>query len=435
MKKLIVLLFSCVISPSLFSNDKPLDGFNVIVKDLMAAGKTVRISPFKGIGAVTVNLCFKNAGEKLSPKTKECLVALLAKAMGEATQSRSRAQLLAYGRKHNVHVAFSSSDDNFIITGKCPSHKLVELFTIIKDILFYSRFHDADLIRFKNEMIAGTLQAMQSPETQLGELMKSVMLKDHPYGTLQKTYLASLKNIGTKDLISYIKTYFTQENLIVSACGDIDETILITQVSEVVKALPKIFKPPLPATVHVAGPYQKYAQTFPVPQTVIQLVHEGIGPNHPDFFALQIVMGCLSNVDGVLWKKVRTEKGLTYGIGAGFSMQDHYNTFNIVTSTQTKNVEQTLAAIKEILADVYKNGFSADLVEIIKKSFLGNYKRSFSSTALIATRLTNYQLNNRPIDFHQTLIEKISNLTVDEVNEAFKRFMKPDQFVIFTVGQ
>ena len=31
--------------------------------------------------------------------------------------------------------------------------------------------------------------------------------------------------------------------------------------------------------------------------------------------------------------------------------------------------------------------------------------------------------------------QKISALTTEDVNEAFKRFLKPDQFIIFMVGQ
>ncbi len=425
-----------VISLSLFADSNPLDGFNVTVKDLVVAGKTVRISPFKGIGVVTVNLCFKNAGDKLSPKQKEALVALLCRAMGESTQSKAREQMQTYAREHNVHVSFGSSDDNFTITGKCPSDKLSELFHLIKDILFHSQFHDSDLIRFKNEMAAGMLQAMQSPDTQLDQLMKKVIFKSHPYGTLNKTYLQSLKNISVDDLKSYMKKCFTQENIIISACGDIDEETLASHITDVVTALPKTFKDALPENVQVVGPYQEHTQAFPVPQTLIHFLHAGINAHHPDFFALQIAMGCLSNPNiGVLWKKIRVEKGLTYNISAGFAIQNHYNSFNISTSTQSENVEKTISSIKEVIADVCENGFSAELVEIVKKSFLGNYKRSFASTSHITTRLTNYQLDGRSVDFHNTLIEKISNLTTDEVNEAFKRFMKPDQFVVFMVGK
>jgi len=435
MIKSIILSFSCVVA-FLFAGSNPLDGFNVVVKDLLVSGKTVRISPFKGIGVVTINLCFKNAGEKLSPKQKESLVSLLRRSLGEATKSKTREQMQDYSRKHNVALSFSSSDDNFTITGKCPSDKLSQLFHLIEDILFHSQFHDSDLARFKNEMAAGTLQAMQSPDTQLDQLIKTVALKSHPYGTLQKTYLASLKNISSDDLKSYMKKHFTQENIIISACGDINEAELSAQISNVLKNLPKAFNVVLPANVQVGGPYQEHAQAFPVPQTLIHFLHAGIDAHHPDFFALQIAMGCLSNPNiGVLWKKIRTEKGLTYGIGAGFVIHDHYNSFNIATSTQSENVEKTLASIKEVIADICENGFSADLVEIVKKSFLGNYKRSFASTSHITTRLTNYQLTGRPVDFHNVLIEKISALTTEEVNGAFKRFLKPEQFIIFMVGQ
>ena len=412
------LAIQLVISLSLFADSNPLDGFNVTVKDLVVAGKTVRISPFKSIGVVTVNLCFKNAGDKLSPKHKEALVALLCRAMGESTQFKTREQMQTYAREHNVHLSFGSSDDNFTITGKCPSDKLFELFHLIKDILFHSQFHDSDLIRFKNEMAAGMLQAMQSPDAQLDQLMKKVILTGHAYGTLNKTYLESLKNI------------------IISACGDIDEARLADHITDVVTTLPKTFNVALPENVQVVGPYQKHTQEFPVPQTLIHFLHAGINAHHPDFFALQIAMGCLSNPNiGVLWKKIRAEKGLTYNIGAGFAIQNHYNSFNISTSTQSENVEKTISFVKEVIADVCENGFSADLVEIVKKSFLGNYKRSFASTSHITTRLTNYQLDGRSVDFHNVLIEKISNLTTDEINEAFKRFVKPDQFVVFMVGK
>jgi len=422
------------LSALLFADQQ--NNFNVVVKDLNIAGKKVRISPFKDVGVITVSLCFKNAGEKLSPKNKECLVSLLSKAIGDATDSKTREQLQAYSLEHNLHISFGASDDDFIITGKCPLQKLAELFHLLKDILLHSRFNNGDIDRFKAEMIAGTMQAIQSPDAQLGELVKKTIWPQHPYGTLQETYLKSLKNISNADLKSYMQTHFTQDNLIISACGDINEEELATQVSAFTVSLPKAFNFHLPEDVKIVGPYKKYTQNFQVPQTVIRMIHEGIDCHHPDFFALQIAVGCLSNAGiGVLWKKVRAENGLTYGIGAGFSMQDHSSFFCVATSTQSATEERALEVIKEALADVCQNGFSADLIETAKKSFLGNYKRSFESTGHIAARLIKYQREDRPVDFHNIVIEKISALTAEEVNDAFKRFLKLDQFIVFTVGK
>lgn len=411
-------------------------GFNVVVKDLRVAEKTVRISPFQGVGVITIALCFKNAGEKLSPKHKEALVALLSKSIGEATNAKTREQLQDYASEHNVAVSCNSNDDDFVIVGKCPSYKLSELVSLLKELLLQSRFLEKDLTRLKSEIVATALQALQMPDIQLGELVKRTILANHPYGTQQATYLKSLKNITASDLKSHMKAYFSQENLIISACGEIDETIFIEQVASIIKSLPKTTKINLPHDRRVEGSQETHKQEFPVPQTVIRMMHEGIDINHPDFFALQIAMGCLGNQGvGILWKKIREEKGLTYGIGAGFVQQEHFNAFCIQTSTSAETVDQSIQAIKETLTNTYQNGIPADLIETVKKSFLGNYKRSFASTGHIAARLIKYQRDDRPVDFHNTIIEKISALTADDVNEAFKRFLKLDKFIIFTVGK
>jgi len=429
------IIFCVVVASSLLRSEQPTS-FNVIVKDLKIADKTVRVSPFQGVGVVTIQLCFKNAGEKLSPKNKEAVVALLSKSVGEATNKKTREQLQDYASEHNVAVSCNSDDDDFVIMGRCPSNKLSELVSLLKELLLEPRFLEKDLTRFKNEITAVAMQTLQSPDAQLGEFIKETLLANHPYGALQATYLKSLKNIKGSDLKWYMKAYFSQENLIIGVCGEFDEEVLINQLSSILQALPKTGKINLPTDHKITGPYEMHSRKFSVPQTVIRMMHEGIDINHPDFFALQIAMGCLSNPGiGILWKKIREEKGLTYGIGAGFTQQDHFKAFCIQTSTQTETVNQTLQAIKEVLADTYQNGIPAELIETVKKSFLGNYKRSFASTQHIAARLTKYQRDGRPVDFHNVIIKKISALTADEVNEALKRFLKLDQFVVFAVGE
>ena len=61
-----IILGVLFLSALLFADQQ--NTFNVSVKDLSVAGRKVRISPFKDIGVISVSLCFKNAGEKLSPK-------------------------------------------------------------------------------------------------------------------------------------------------------------------------------------------------------------------------------------------------------------------------------------------------------------------------------------------------------------------------------
>jgi zinc protease len=418
------------------SNKASTDGFNVTVKDLTVSGKNIRVSPFAGVGVITVNFCFKHAGKKMSPKEKEALVDLLSKSLGESTESKNNDQVEVYKREKNIHVGFSGVDDHFFISAKCPSTKLIELFALVNDLLLHAEFKESDMDRFKEELFAGLMQSMQSPESQLNELIKETVYKNHPYGVPNKTYLESLKNITADDLKKFVKSMFTQENLIVSVCGDFDEKSLTEQLEIFIETLPKKFKAELPKNVSVEGPYETHNTKFPVPQTVLKFLHTGIDHDHPDFFALQVAVGCLSDpFVGLLFKKLRVEKALVYGIGAGLAIQDHFNAFGVSTFTQTENVEKVIASVKEVFEDVCKDGFSPELVENIKQGFVGSYKRSFSSSGHIARRLANYQLTDRPVDYHKILIEKIEALTPEQINEAFKKFLNPNKFVIFTVGQ
>ena len=414
----------------------PLEGFNVEVKDIKISSKNIRISPFAGVGVISINMCFKHAGKKLSPAGKESLVGLLSRSLGEATKLKNRDQLEAYARKENVSISFSGLDDHFFINAKCPSGKLNELFTLLDELLFQAKFEKTDLERFKEELSADLLQSMQSPESVLNELIKSTVYKNHPYGWSNKTYVDSLKNIAEADLKKFIKDKFTQENLFVSVCGEFEEENLSEQLGKFINTLPKDFKVDLPKHIAISGPYEVNNKEFPVPQTVIKFLHTGIDHNHPDFFALQVAVGCLSDpFIGLLFKKVRVEKALTYGIGAGLAIQEHFNAFGISTFTQTGNVSKIIETVKEIITEVSKDGFPPELVKTIQKSFIGNYKRSFSSSGQIANRLTNYQLVDRRVDYHKILIEKIMVLTPEQVSEAFKKFINPDNFMIFTVGQ
>ncbi|MCX7343615.1 MAG: pitrilysin family protein, partial [Proteobacteria bacterium] len=322
------------------------------------------------------------------------------------------------------------------ISAKCPSGKLIELFALVNDLLFHAEFKEPDMERFKEELFAALMQSMQSPEAQLNELIKETVYKHHPYGIPNKVYLESLKSITAADLKKFVKSMFTQENLIVSACGDFDEKNLSEQLAIFIDTLPKKFKAELPKNISVEGPYEIHHTKFPVPQTVLKFLHKGVDHDHPDFFALQVAVGCLSDpFVGLLFKKLRVEKALVYGIGAGLAIQDHFNAFGVSTFTQTENVEKVIDSVKEVFEDVCKNGFSPELVENIKQGFVGSYKRSFSSSGHIARRLANYQLTDRPVDYHKVLIEKIEALTPEQISEAFKKFLNPNQFIIFTVGQ
>lgn len=410
-------------------------GFNLNVKKLDIENKSVYFAPFDGVGVVTVKIAFKGAGQKIFPKEKEILVGLLERILGEATTYKNKEKILDFSREHNLNIAFSSDDDNFIITGSCVSSNLSKLFALINDFVFHSAFKQADIVRIKDEIQSELMQAMQMPGVLLNELKKSVLMANHPYGVSNKQYLKSIKTVDANDLKSFMKNNFALDNVCVAVSGDIDEEVLKHQLTLFFKSLQKKSTIHNTQNITVVAPYSQHHVQFPVPQTMVRMVHKGIDFKHPDFFALQIASICLSDSNvGILWQKVRKEEGLAYGITSHFDIMNNANFFCIDTATGHENVAKVQAIIKYTFKEVLEKGFNHEAFNTIKSNFLGNYKRSFSSSSNIAMSLVKYQLNGFDENRYQEVIKAVESLTLEDVNNAFRKFFNVDEFHVFTVG-
>ena len=429
--RVLFVVFVCQIG---FAN--AVGGFNIEAKELLIGGKKVFSIPFKGVKVVTVQIGFKNAGQKLSPKGKEALVALLEGALCETTSLKSRAQILAFMREYNLVVDINSSDDNFIISGTCPSKNVKFLLELIEELIFKAEFLERDLQRVKQQIAAEFMQVLQNPIVQMEELVKQTIMANHPYGCSIGQYAKSLSAIKVNDLKKFISTNFTFENVHVAISGEVDESVITEAIAAFVAKLPKKFTHPTIPNIDLPADYKLHHKNYDVPQTIVKVIHKGIDMHHPDFLALQIASLCLSNsTSGVLWKAVRESGGLAYDVAIRFDIRDHFSVFGIATATATKNVDAVLKLIHEVLADVSTKGFSEENFALVKASFLGNYKRSFSSSKNIATRFLSYSMNGFSKDRYQQIIKGVEALTVADVNQAFKKFFDISCMHVFTVGR
>lgn len=415
---------------------KAINGFKLEAKELLVNDKKVFYAPFKGVNVVTVQIGFKNAGQKLAPKGKESLIAILQMLLSESSAFKTREQILAFMREHNLVFSVDSNDDNFVISGTCPSNNVKFLFKMMSEIVFDAAFYEKDLQRIKREVSAELMQLMQMPMVQMDELVKMTLMPNHPYGYLILQYVKSLQSITSADLKKFIRNSFTLENIHVAVAGEVDEISLIEELQKLFATLPKKFKSQTISNISIPDTYAEHSVVYDIPQTVVKIVHKGIDKDHPDFFALQMASLCLGDSTvGVLWNKVRKERGLTYDLQCRFNIDDNFNDFVITTATNTASVNEAINLIKTTLAEVSEQGFSEENFELMKASFLGNYKRSFLSSRSIASRLLNYSMSGFSKDRYQQVIESIKALTVDEVNRAFKKFFSVSNIHVFTVGR
>jgi zinc protease len=153
-----------------------------------------------------------------------------------------------------------------------------------------------------------------------------------------------------------------------------------------------------------------------------------IDDEDPDTAALtiaQIVFGGSPN--SRLFARIRIKDGLSYGVGAYFSMptKDDGGTFDAYAIAAPQNAPKVEADFNEELAKALKDGFTADEVEKAKKIYADQKAVSRSEEGTLAFILAGREQWGRTMEWDAGRDAAVAAVTVDQVNAAFKKHVGP----------
>jgi len=135
-------------------------------------------------------------------------------------------------------------------------------------------------------------------------------------------------------------------------------------------------------------------------------------------------------------RRVRSDLGLAYAVGAAWGAQYDYNgAFFVRCDTKS---ETTVKATQEILKElrrITQEPVTADELKVAKESILNSFVFNFDTTGEIARRLMTYEYYGYPRDFLDKFKINIEKVTADDVLRAAKANVKPDNLVILAVGR
>jgi zinc protease len=130
---------------------------------------------------------------------------------------------------------------------------------------------------------------------------------------------------------------------------------------------------------------------------------------------------------------LREAKGFTYGANSYFSYYKNSGDFCVSTSVSTEN---TRAAVNEILSelDKIKEGVTPEELQFAKTSLIRKFPSQFESDNQIVSNLSSLVIYELPHDYFDHYIGNISEVVLNEVNEAAMNNIKLDEISIILVG-
>lgn len=305
----------------------------------------------------------------------------------------------------------------------------------LRAVLARPRF-DADAIeRIRQQMQVALRRSLQSPAAVAKRRFFRTLYGDHPYAHPPGGEQDSVAAIDVDDLRAFHATYYVASNAVIAIVGAVDRA-QAEQIAERVTADLPAGKPApeLPPVAAVGG--SELRQDFPSSQTHIYLGQTGMARHDPDYFPLYVgnhVLGGGSLVS-TLGEEVRNKRGLSYSVYSYFSPMRRDGPFLLVAQTKNERADEALEVMRDTLAHFVAYGPSEHDLDQAKKNLIGGFPLRIAGNGKIVEYIAMMGFYDYPLDWLDTLTDKLAAVDVGQVRDAFRRRIRAEAGIAVIVG-
>lgn len=409
-----------------------------------ANGMEMAFLPKKTRGE-SVNISFTmRYGNERNLQNKSYLLEYAGDLLTTGTTNYTREQLQEKFNELKATVRVSGSATGTFVNIETTRPNLDAVLDLVGEILREPTFPQEEFDKLVEQNVTSIEQNRSEPQAIAQRALQrhnQTYTIGHPY------YVPSLdeelegyKKVKLDDVKAAYKSYFGTGHTTVSAVGDFDEKALQQKLEslfgdwkakEDYARIPRKYNAPKPETLSFETPDKANA-------IFLAALPLKMSDSHPDYAAMSIGNFMLGGgfLNSRLATRIRQQEGLSYGVGSFFnaSSMDESGSFGAYAIYAPENAEKLMAAFNEEIEKVIKEGFTAEELEAAKSGWLQQQSVSRSQDRSLAGKLNNNLFTDRKMAWEKDLEAKIQNMTVEEVNKALARHVKPDQITIAKAG-
>ncbi len=170
-------------------------------------------------------------------------------------------------------------------------------------------------------------------------------------------------------------------------------------------------------------------------QTEIRVGHPGLPRRIPDFHAVSVMSALLGGLFGSrLNRKLREEKGYTYGAAAGFDFRQAAGPFSARAAV---NTDVTVPALVDLLAEldgIRGEPVTAAELATARDYLVGVFPLRFETPGAVVGAISGLVIQGLPDDELTRYRSAVEAVTAEAVLDAARAHVRPDEAAIVLVG-
>ncbi|TNJ46108.1 insulinase family protein [Tamlana fucoidanivorans] len=414
-------------------NGLPIE-YGFIKKD--NRGKTVTLSFVIRNGKVDD---FMNKGQ---------LASFTARMLNKGTQNYTRQEIEDKLSELKSSIRFSGSNGRIVASISSTEDDLIETIALMTEMLKNPKFDSAELEKLKTQDLASIEENKTEPQFLASKnlrLLNQNYPKGHPlYVSTIEEDIEDIKAVSVDGIKEYYDDFYgISNNASLVAIGNIDEEELKDyfekafadfRVDKPYESISNPFKPNNEVNKSLKTPDKKNAISIGV------MAFEGSQDND-DYGALQIASSIFGGgvLNSRITTRLRQQDGVSYGAGGYVNVdadeKDKRSAIVVYAIYAPENALKVQRGFKEEIERFINDGITEEELKIAVNSWVQGEAVSRAKDNELSTLINNNLYYDRDMMFQKEVENKVTNLTVDDVNKVIKKYFKLfDKWTVVNAG-
>lgn len=318
---------------------------------------------------------------------------------------------------------------------------LIPALDLFHDTIVESTFDESIFERERNRVLVGLKQQQLAPSSIASNAFWAMLYGDHPYAHPVAGNIERVKALKLEAIQAFYNQYIVSSNALISIVGNVDKRQAQHIAENLLKGLPAGKKP---AILEAPSSSQKVLSAserhqiieFDSTQTHFKQGQLGVKRGDPDYYALFLGNHLLggSGFGSLLMEEVREKRGLVYGVSSGFAPMRQPGPWLVGLSTKNKSAMQAKTVVNQTIK-AFMEGFDETHLQAIKDNLVGGFPLRIDSNGKIIGYITMIGFYDLPLNYLEEFPKAISELSKQDVLEAWSRHMDLKSMKSIMVGK
>ena len=407
---------------------------NIVLANGMKVGLLAKGARGKAVSG-SISLHF---GDEKSLFDQDAIGEATAAMLNKGTQTLSRQQIQDKFDQLKAQVSFGGGATGAGVGIKTTRDNLPAVIALVSEVLRNASFPATALEEYKRQVLAAIDEQRKDPQavvqTELGRYGNPYPKGDVRYAATFDEMVERTKGLTVEKLQAFHRKFYGAQFAQAAFVGDLDATATKAALSAGLgtwNAGASYTRVPNPL---VTIKPNRFVFKTPDKQNAFMQVLQpvAVSDNDPDYPLLTLANFMLGQGGSSrLWVRIREKGGLSYDVrsGVNWSNYEPNSGWSATAIFAPQNRAKVETAFKEEVQRMLESGFEQKELADAKQSLLNFRRLSRAQDSNLASGIASNLKLQRTFAISQKVDDAIAAATLEQVNAAIRKHLKPDSFV------